>query len=90
MIKRLAKNPSSRKVPSSHDPETPESGPDADGRLLTVRSAAILLASFVIAVCAGVLTYLAVGKPGTGLAGAVLTGGTAFAGAIQLLNSIIA
>lgn len=90
MIKRLQKNASAQEVPGSHDWETSGSGTDADGRLLTVRSAGILGASFVIAVCAGVLTYLAVGKPGAGLAGAALAGGAAFAGAIQLLNSIIA
>lgn len=90
MIKRLQKTASPRKVPSSHDWETPESGPNTDGRLLTVRSAVILGASAAIAVCAAALTYLAVAKPGAALAGALLAGGTAFAGAVQLLNSIIA
>jgi hypothetical protein len=90
MIKRLQKNASPEQVPGSHDWETSGSAANTDGRLLTVRSAGIIGASFMIAICAGVLTYLAVGKPGPGLAGAVLAGGAAFAGAIQLLNSIIA
>jgi len=89
MIKRLQKKASQEKVPSSRRRETPEIGPFAD-RLLTGRSAGIIGASFVIAVCAGALTYLAVSKPGTGLAGAILAGGAAFAGALRLLDSIIA
>jgi hypothetical protein len=77
-------NPRSRSVM-----ETPHSEPGAKG-LLSARSAAILGASFLIAVVAGVLTYLALGRSATGLAGAILAAGTAFAGAIRLLITIIA
>jgi hypothetical protein len=90
MIMRLQKTASKQKVPSSHRQETQEPAAIAGGRLLTGRSAAILGASFAIAVCAGVLAYLAVGKPGANLAGAVLAAGAAFVSAIRFLDSIIA
>jgi hypothetical protein len=70
--------------------ETPNRRSGKDGWLLTSRSAGILGASFLLAVVAAALAYLAVGKPSAGLAGAVLAGGAAFAGAVRLLNSIIA
>jgi hypothetical protein len=89
MIKRLQKNASPVKVPSSNNWETPGIPPIGD-RLLTSRAAAILGASFAIAVCTGILTYLTVGKPGAGQAAAVLAGSAAFVGAIRFLNSIIA
>jgi hypothetical protein len=72
------------------DFKTRNRGSDKDRWLLTSRSAGILGASFLIGVVAAGFAYLAVGKPGPGLAGAVLAGGAAFAGAIRLLNSIIA
>jgi hypothetical protein len=67
------------------------SGPDRDsGSLLSARSATILGAGFLIAVIAGVLAYLTLGKFPADLAGAVLTAGAAFAGAVRLLMAIIA
>jgi hypothetical protein len=71
------------------DPQTRNRG-SGDSWLLTPRSAGILGASVIIAMVAGLLTYLAVGAGTAGLAWAVLTAGAAFAGAIRLLNSIIA
>lgn len=90
MIKRLHNKASEQKVPINREPETPESPPAVRPGLLPGRWAGILGASFLVAVCAGVLTYLAVSKPGADLAGAVLAGGAAFAGAVRLLDSIIA
>lgn len=74
---------------SPGDPETSDSQPDAKGGLLSARAAAILGASFLIAIIAGGLTYLALGRSTPSLAGAVLAAGTAFAGAIRLLITII-
>lgn len=61
----------------------------ADG-LLSARSAAILGASFLIAVVAGALAYFTIGRFPANLAGGILTAGTAFAGAVRLLMAIIA
>jgi len=72
------------KVPSSRYWEPPETAPITNSKLLSGRAAAIIGASFVIAVCAGTLTYLTAGKSSASLAGAA-----AFAGAIRLLDSII-
>lgn len=58
--------------------------------LLSARSAAILGASLLIAVVAGFLAYLTLGRFPADLAGAILAGGAAFAGAIRLLMAIIA
>ena len=57
--------------------------------LLTARSAAILGTSLLIALITGGLTYLALARSDAGLAGAILAAGTAFAGSIRLLNTII-
>jgi hypothetical protein len=69
--------------------ETSDEGQGGRG-LLSARSAAILGASFLIAIIAGALTYLALGRSDSSLAGAILAAGTAFAGAIRLLIAIIA
>lgn len=58
--------------------------------LLSARSAAILGASFLIAVLAGVLAFFMIGRFPANLAGAVFAAGTAFAGAVRLLMAIIA
>lgn len=71
----------------SGEPDPEISGASA---LLSGRSAAILGASALIAVCAGILAYLALGRFPADLAGAVLAGGTAFAGAVRLLMAIVA
>jgi hypothetical protein len=89
MFQRIQKKTSQQKVPSGRYREAPESAPVADSKLLSGRAAAIIGASFVIAVCAGMLTYLSAGKSGASLAGAILVGAVAFAGAIRLLDSII-
>jgi serine/threonine kinase PknH len=71
----------------------PRQDPASHGALLTPRSAGIFGASVVIAACAGVLTYLAMGRLATsttGLPTALLAAGAAFAGAIRLLDTIIA
>jgi hypothetical protein len=60
------------------------------GGLLSARSAVILGGSFFIAVIAGVLAYLTLGRFPADLAGAALAAGTAFAGAVRLLMAIIA
>ena len=90
MIKRVVQSPSGKELPMDGESETPGRHPGKDSRLLTSRSAGILGASFLIGVAAAALAYLAVGKSAAGLAGAVLAGGAAFAGAIRLLDSIIA
>ena len=80
--------------PEGNPPSQP--GPEISGHvrgqggLLSARSAAILGASFVIAVAAGVLAYLTLGRFPADLAGAALAAGTAFAGAVRLLMAIIA
>jgi hypothetical protein len=89
MFQRLQKKAAQQKVPSSRYLETPETTPATNGKLLSGRAAAIIGASFVIAVCAGTLTYLTAGKSSASLAGAILIGAAAFAGAIRLLDSII-
>jgi hypothetical protein len=68
--------------------EYPGSG--GQGALLSARAAAILGASFLIAVIAGVLAYLTLGRFPANLAGAILAAGTAFAGAVRLLMAIVA
>jgi hypothetical protein len=90
MIKRLRASSSKRNLPTGHELQTLNSGPERDGRgLLTPRAAGILGASFVIALCAGVLTYLAIGNMPARAAGAVIAAGAAFAGTVRLLDSII-
>lgn len=69
--------------------ETSDGGQDSRS-LLPARSAAILGTSFLVALIAGVLTYLALGRSAAGVAGALLAAGTAFAGTIRLLITIIA
>lgn len=89
MFQRLQKKASHQKVPSSRYWKTPETAPITNSKLLSGRAAAIIGASFVIAVCAGTLTYLTAGKSSPSLAGAILVGAAAFAGSIRLLDSII-
>lgn len=89
MFQMLQKKVSQQKVPDSRRGETPETASPTNGKLLSGRAAAIIGASFVIAVCAGALTYLAAGKSSASLAGAIVVGAAAFAGAIRLLDSII-
>ena len=62
------------------------SGSASRRALLTVREALILLGGLMIGVAAGVLTYFAV----HGLAVSVLAGGSACAGAIKFLDTVIA
>jgi hypothetical protein len=90
MITRLQLRASAGKVPSSPSRETPEAAPNSSSKLISGRSAGIFFASFLIAVCAGALTYLMAGRSGASLAGAILASGATFAGAIRLLDSIIA
>ena len=83
-------DPSSEGNPP-RQPSPEISGRDRDGGgLLSPRSAVILGASFLIAVIAGVLAYLTLGRFPADLAGAALAAGTAFAGAVRLLMAIIA
>ena len=89
MFQRLQKKAPQQKVPGSRYWKTPETAPATNGKLLSGRAAAIIGASFVIAVCAGTLTYLTAGRSSASLAGAILVGSAAFAGAIRLLDSII-
>jgi hypothetical protein len=89
MSVRVSDPSSEGNPPRWPDPEI--SGNDRDrGGLLSARSAAILGASFLIAVIAGVLAYLTLGRFPADLAGAALAAGTAFAGAVRLLMTIIA
>jgi hypothetical protein len=53
--------------------------------LLSQRAALILISALVIAVAAGILAYLAGGRP----AQDILAGGAALAAAITLLNALI-
>lgn len=77
--------------PSRNRPVTRSSDDEQGGRgLLSARSAAILGASLLTALIAGVLTYLALGRTVPGMAGAILAAGTTFAGTIRLLITIIA
>jgi hypothetical protein len=85
---RLSDPPSEGNPPRPADAEMPGRERDSSG-LLSARSAAILGASFVIAVIAGVLAYLTLGRPPADFAGAALAAGTAFAGAVRLLMAII-
>lgn len=54
--------------------------------LLTLRAAVILFSALIAGVAAGILTYFAVHNP----AAAALAGGSACAGAITLLDALIA
>lgn len=88
MSRRLRQSSSGGNIPRRHDWETGDRGRGGDG-LLSPRSAGILGASFVIAICASGLACLAMGGPPAGLPGALLAGGAAFAGAVRLLIRII-
>jgi hypothetical protein len=98
MIKRLRESSSKGNLPNRHDPQTGhDPGQYAQDRsqygdqgLLTPRSAGILGAGIAIAACAGGLTYLSLGHLSAGLPTALLAAGAAFAGAIRLLDAIIA
>jgi hypothetical protein len=86
---RISDHPEERNP--SRQPGREISGHDRDGGgLLSARSAVILGASFLIAVIAGGLAYLTLGRFPADLAGAALAAGTAFAGAVRLLMAIIA
>jgi hypothetical protein len=64
----------------------PEPVPSRDGRfLLTQRAAVIVFAALIAGLATGVLVYLATANP----AEAILAGGTAFGGAVKLLNTVI-
>jgi hypothetical protein len=87
MAVRISKPPSQGNPP--RQPTSEISGRDWDESLLSIRSAAILGASFLIAVVAGGLAFLTIGRFPADLAGAALAAGTAFAGAVRLLMAII-
>ena len=89
MSVRISDRPSEGNPPRRSRREI--AGLDRDGSgLLSARSATILGASFLIALVAGVLAYLTLGRFPADLTGAVLAAGTAFAGAVRLLMAIIA
>lgn len=97
MSKRVGENHPDGNLPRRNSRETPHRESDGVGGLLPGRWAAILGASFMIAGCAGTLAYIAayyaVGRPAEAVAAfaaAALMFGTAFAGSVRLLNSIIA
>ena len=77
-------------LPKHAERETSGTEPDARASLLAVRSAVIFGSSAIIAIIAGVLAFVALGHSTAGMAGAVLTAGAAFAGAIRLLKDIVA
>jgi hypothetical protein len=87
MAVRISKPPPQGNPP--RQPTSEISGRDRDDGLLSIRSAAILGASFLIAVVAGGLALLTIGRFPADLAGAVLAAGAAFAGAVRLLMAII-
>lgn len=89
MTARLPNPSSEGNPPSQPDPEISRHSREMGG-LLSARSAAILGASFLIAVAAGILAYFTLGRFPESLAGAALAAGAAFAGTIRLLMSIIA
>ena len=87
MAVRISKPPPEGNPP--WQPGSEISGRDRDESLLSIRSATILGASFLIAVVAGGLAFLTIGRFPADLAGAALAAGTAFAGAVRLLMAII-
>jgi hypothetical protein len=90
MIIRVSDYPSEGNLPGHRDPQTSDGEPYGKAGLLPARSAAILGASLLIAVIAGMLADIALGKSAASVPGSILAAGTTFAGAIRLLNSIIA
>ena len=88
MTHRVSDDPPQGNRPPSGDPEITDRPSGSKGGLLSARAAAILGASFLIAVIAGALTYFAVGKSAASLPSGILAAGAAFPGAIRLLNSI--
>lgn len=90
MIIRVSDDPPEGNLPGRCDPETSDHSLNGKVHLLSIRAAAILGTSFLIAVTAGALTYLALGRSAASLPSGILAAGAAFAGAIRMLNSIIA
>lgn len=88
MLVRISNSPAEGNPPEQPSPEKSAPHRHGDG-LLSVRSAAILGASFLIAVIAGTLAYFMLGKFPIDLAGGVLAAGTAFPGTVRLLMMII-
>jgi hypothetical protein len=89
MISKRLSPASPGDVPGTIGRETPEPAPNED-KTIDGRLAAILGASFAIAVIAGVLTYYATGKTSASIAWGILAGGGTFASAFSSLNSVIA
>lgn len=89
MFRRLRGSSPGSQLPQDHESQTicPPTSPEKS--LLTPRAAGILGASLIVGLCAGGLTYMAVGDTQSRFAGAVLAGGAAFAGTVKLLNAII-
>jgi len=101
MIKRVIASPSRGNLPHHHDRQTPgrgsvgETDPRPEERLLSLRAAGILGASVLVALFAGMLTYLAAGGLARGgwgadTASAVIAVVVAFAGTVRFLNAIVA
>jgi hypothetical protein len=89
-LTRVKQNPSKRNVPQGQRCETPPTGADEDGGMLTSRSALILGASIIVGVCAGGLTYLAAVRPAVAvLTAAIFAGSIACAGALRRFSAII-
>ncbi len=84
-MSNLRQSRSDGNLPDAEDSKTAV----RESALLTPRAAGILGASAIVAVCAGVLAWMALGRVASAWPGAVIVGATAFAGAVTFFRGII-
>jgi hypothetical protein len=88
---RARRQLSRRDMPEGRDPETSKPDLPRGKGLLTLRAAVILGSSLVLAIAAGILTYVSSARHAGGMPTTAMAAGAAvFVAAVQLLDAIIA